>query len=47
VIESPDEYTLNVRTSKALKEFQFDQVFTPEHSQEKVFEDTKVPVLPL
>lgn len=42
VIESPDEYTLNVKTSKGLKEFQFDQVFTPEYSQEKVFEDTKV-----
>ena len=42
MIESPDEYTLNVRTAKGVKEFQFDQVFTPEHSQEKVFEDTKV-----
>ena len=42
MIESPDEYTLNVRTAKGVKEFQFDQVFTPEKNKEKVFEDTKV-----
>ncbi len=42
VIESPDEYSVHVRTTRTTKEYQFDQVFTAEHSQEKVFEDTKV-----
>ncbi|KAM7449659.1 hypothetical protein ABFA07_002571 [Porites harrisoni] len=40
VIKSPDEYTLIVETSRGPKDFQYDQVFTPEHGQEKVFEDT-------
>lgn len=31
-----------VRTPRGSKEFQFDQVFTEEHSQERVFEDTNV-----
>ncbi|XP_065179475.1 uncharacterized protein LOC135809954 [Sycon ciliatum] len=40
VIGSPDEYTITIQSQRGLKEFSFDQVFTPEHSQEKVFEDT-------
>ncbi|XP_064618815.1 myosin-9-like isoform X3 [Lineus longissimus] len=40
VIRSPDEYTINVETNRGLKEFQFDNIFMPDHSQEKVFEDT-------
>ena len=44
VIESPDEYTVRVKTSRGIKEFQFDQMFVPEHPQAKVFEDTKVTV---
>ena len=41
-IKSPDEYTVVVETSRGPKDFQYDQVFTPEHGQEKVFEDTNV-----
>ena len=44
VIGSPDEYTITIQSQRGLKEFSFDQVFTPEHSQEKVFEDTNVSV---
>ncbi|XP_013381307.1 nuclear mitotic apparatus protein 1 [Lingula anatina] len=40
VLKSPDEYTVQVDSKRGLKEFQFDQIFMPEHSQEKVFEDT-------
>ncbi|KAK6179033.1 hypothetical protein SNE40_011481 [Patella caerulea] len=40
VINSPDEYSLSISTSRGLKEFQFDQVFMENSSQEKVFEDT-------
>ncbi|XP_050403052.1 myosin-2 heavy chain [Patella vulgata] len=40
VINSPDEYSLNITTSRGLKEFQFDQVFLENSSQERVFEDT-------
>lgn len=39
-IKSPDEYTVIVETNRGPKDFQYDQVFTPEHGQEKVFEDT-------
>lgn len=42
VIKSPDEYTLIVETNRGPKDFQYDAVFTPEHGQEKVFEDTNV-----
>lgn len=42
VTDSPDEYSMHVKGARGIKEFQFDQVFTPEHSQERVFEDTKV-----
>ena len=31
-----------METSRGPKDFQYDQVFTPEHGQEKVFEDTNV-----
>ncbi|KAJ7388812.1 hypothetical protein OS493_035596 [Desmophyllum pertusum] len=40
VIKSPDEYTVVVETSRGPRDFQYDQVFTPNHGQEKVFEDT-------
>lgn len=39
-IKSPDEYTVIVETNRGPKDFQYDQVFTPEHGQDKVFEDT-------
>ena len=42
VIKSPDEYTVVVETPRGPKDFQYDQVFTPDHGQEKVFEDTNV-----
>jgi len=44
VILSPDEYTLQVSTKRGMKEFQFDQVYTPDTrgSQENVFEDVKM-----
>ena len=42
VIKSPDEYTIVVETARGPKDFQYDQVFTPDHGQEKVFEDTNV-----
>lgn len=47
MIGSPDEYTITIQTQRGLKEFSFDQVFTPDHSQEKVFEDTSVSLLVL
>ena len=31
-----------METNRGPKDFQYDQVFTPEHGQEKVFEDTNV-----
>lgn len=31
-----------VETARGPKDFQYDQVFTPDHGQEKVFEDTNV-----
>lgn len=41
VVFSPDEYTVKVGQSKGdTKEFQFDQIFTDENSQEDVFENT-------
>ena len=42
MIKSPDEYTLVVDAQRGPKEFQYDQVFMPDSSQEKVFEDTSV-----
>ena len=41
-IESPDEYTVAVETSCSPEDFQYDEVFTTEHGQDKVFEDTNV-----
>ncbi|XP_077988822.1 uncharacterized protein LOC144443263 isoform X2 [Glandiceps talaboti] len=40
VIKSPDEYTISVTSSRGTKEFQYDQIFTSESTQEKVFEDS-------
>lgn len=37
---SPDEYTIQVNAKHGLKEWQFDQIFMPESTQEKIFEDT-------
>lgn len=40
VLKSPDEYTIQVDTARGMKEFQFDQVFMEDSTQEKIFEDT-------
>jgi len=42
VLQSPDEYSVNVESSRGLKEFTFDRVFMPENTQDQVFEDTYV-----
>ena len=42
ITESPDEYSINVHSSRGLKEFQFDRIFLSDHGQETVFEDTHV-----
>ncbi len=42
VCKSPDEYTIQVDSSRGMKEFQFDTIFMPESTQDKVFEDTNV-----
>ena len=42
ITESPDEYSINVHSSRGLKEFQFDHIFLSDHGQERVFEDTHV-----
>eukprot|EP00050_Salpingoeca_kvevrii_P010491 m.8688 g.8688 ORF g.8688 m.8688 type:complete len:1499 (-) comp2889_c0_seq1:1587-6083(-) len=39
-VSSPDEFSCVVKTDKVSKEFQFDQVFAADSSQEKVYEDT-------
>ncbi|XP_041373330.1 COP1-interactive protein 1-like [Gigantopelta aegis] len=39
VLKSPDEYTVQVQSSRGLKEFQYDQIFMEDASQEKVFTD--------
>ena len=44
MLKSPDEYTLIVDTQRGPKEFQYDAVFMPESTQEKVFEDTSVSI---
>lgn len=41
-MSSPDEYSLVIQTNRGPKDFQYDAVFTPDLSQEKVFEDTNV-----
>ena len=43
VVKSPDEYTVQVESARGMKEWQFDQIFMPDSTQEKVFEDTNVP----
>ncbi|XP_057300384.1 early endosome antigen 1-like [Hydractinia symbiolongicarpus] len=40
IVSSPDEYSLVIQTNRGPKDFQYDAVFTPDLSQEKVFEDT-------
>nr|XP_034326344.1 myosin-11 isoform X3 [Crassostrea gigas] len=40
VVKSPDEYTINVESSRGTKEFQFDAIFMEDSTQEKIFEDT-------
>ena len=45
VIKSPDEYSIVIETARGPKDFQYDQVFTPDHGQEKVFEDTNVSII--
>ncbi|XP_076443264.1 uncharacterized protein LOC143281879 [Babylonia areolata] len=40
VVKSPDEYSLQVTSQRGLKEFQYDQVFMEDSTQERVFEDT-------
>ncbi|KAK3604681.1 hypothetical protein CHS0354_009292 [Potamilus streckersoni] len=40
VVRSADEYSICVETERGPKEFQFDQVFMEDSSQEKIFEDT-------
>jgi hypothetical protein len=42
VVKSPDEYTINVESSRGMKEFQFDAIFMEDSTQEKIFEDTNV-----
>ena len=42
VLKSTDEYSINVESSRGVKEFNFDRVFMPENSQQQVFEDTYV-----
>ena len=42
VAKSPDEYTIQMEAGRGMKEFQFDQIFMPDSTQEKVFEDTNV-----
>ncbi|XP_062575778.1 myosin-11-like isoform X1 [Saccostrea cucullata] len=40
VVKSPDEYTINVESSRGTKEFQFDSIFMEDSTQEKIFDDT-------
>ena len=40
--KSADEYTISVQSSRGVKDFQFDQIFMPDSSQEQVFNDTNV-----
>ena len=42
MLKSPDEYTVNVESSRGTKEFQFDAIFMEDSTQEKIFEDTNV-----
>ncbi|XP_072447376.1 uncharacterized protein [Chiloscyllium punctatum] len=40
IVQSPDEYTVTIKSSHGVKEFQFDQVFDGSTSQEESFRDT-------
>ncbi|PVD19886.1 hypothetical protein C0Q70_20379 [Pomacea canaliculata] len=40
IVKSPDEYTIQIASQRGLKEFQFDQIFMEDVTQERVFEDT-------
>ncbi|GCB68529.1 hypothetical protein scyTo_0013839 [Scyliorhinus torazame] len=39
IVHSPDEYTVTIKSSRAAKEFQFDQIFNCSTSQEEIFRD--------
>ncbi|XP_043529900.1 kinesin-like protein 2 isoform X2 [Chiloscyllium plagiosum] len=39
IVQSPDEYTVTIKSSHGVKEFQFDQVFDGSTSQEESFRD--------
>ncbi|XP_022099013.1 myosin-9-like [Acanthaster planci] len=40
IVKAPDEYSIEVQSTRGLKEFQYDHVFMPETTQAEVFEDT-------
>ncbi|XP_071166574.1 uncharacterized protein [Mytilus edulis] len=40
VLKSQDEYSITVETQRGIKDFQFDQIFMEDSTQEKIFEDT-------
>lgn len=40
VVEKLDDHSVTVETSRGPREFQFDQVFSAESSQEDLFQDT-------
>ncbi|XP_071794114.1 uncharacterized protein [Asterias amurensis] len=40
IIKAPDEYSIEIQSTRGLKEFQFDHIFMPESTQADVFEDT-------
>ena len=42
VLNSQDEYSIAVQTQRGIKDFQFDQIFMEDSTQEKIFEDTNV-----
>ena len=42
VVKSIDEYSISVAGQRGLKEFQYDQVFMEDSTQERIFEDTNV-----
>ena len=44
MVKSPDEYSVLVMSQRGVKDFQYDQVFMEDSTQEKVFEDTNVSV---
>lgn len=41
VIKFIDEYTMELQTSKGIRPFSYDQIFSPANTQDQVFEDTK------